>query len=121
MLGGVRMNRAFCLGPIRRRIIETPHICGTFEFDGDLEKITNRMRPLDPRDTRAQVCTLAGCSARLSGLAWRALLQIERDPGVSRQMELGAVAVSVQIEPERDGAFFESLAQKFNTAHRRCQ
>src|SRR5580700_1724339 len=108
MLGRVRMNRVFCLGPIRRRIIETPHICGTFEFDGDLEKITNRMRPLHPRDTRAQVCTpLSIC---LSGLAWRALRQIERDPGVSRQMVLGGVAASVQIERKSEGTFFERLA-----------
>lgn len=118
MLGRVRMNRVFCLGPIRRSIIETPHICGTFEFDGDLEKITNRMRPLDPRDTRAQVCTLAGCGACLSGLAWRALRQIQRDPGISRQMVLGGVPASVQIEREREGVFFERLAQKINTAHR---
>jgi hypothetical protein len=33
-------------------------------------------------------------------------------------MVLGGVPATVQIERERDGAFFERLAQKINAAHR---
>ena len=113
------MKLGFCLRPVGRRIIEPPDICGTFELDGNLEKVANRMRPLHPSDARAQVRVLIGSGASL--LPRRALGQIQRDPSVSRQMVFGGVPASLQIERERDGAFFEGLAQKINAAHRQGQ
>jgi hypothetical protein len=45
------------------------------------------------------------------------LRNIERHPSIARQMVLGSVAASVQIEGERSSAFLKRLPKQVNATH----
>ncbi|MFZ0231718.1 MAG: hypothetical protein WAL74_01225, partial [Candidatus Acidiferrales bacterium] len=57
--------------PISGGMIKAPDVGGTFELDRDLKKISNRMRPLHPGDSSAQVGVI-GFGFRPGVRPWRA-------------------------------------------------
>ena len=91
--------------PIGGRSFDAPDVRGAFELHGDLEKLPHRMRPLNPRDSRAQIAALGS------------LRQLERNPGIFRQVMLRGVPASIEIQSQRGCALLERLAQEVYSAN----
>jgi len=91
--------------PAIGRRFHAPDVGRALKLDCNLEELSNGVRPLNPRDARAHVARLA------------ALRNLQRDPGVPRQMMLGRVAAAMKVEGERRRALFEGLAEQIDAAH----
>jgi hypothetical protein len=101
--GGRRIG--FEGGPTGGWLVEKPNVLRRFQFRIDLEKLPNRVRALNPSDSRADVAELGTAG------------DLQRNPRVFGEVITGGVTATVKIETESRGAFLERLAEQVDTSN----
>src|SRR2546423_11902347 len=94
--------------PIFWRKGDTPGVSGRFQFQSDLEELTDRARALNPGNTAAH------SARRLTAFG---VGYFQSDPHILEHVMFGLVAAAMAIDDERRSAFVEGAAQGVHTGH----
>jgi len=99
-----RIASAFDSCPILRSKFETPYVRGLFKLDGDLKKLPQGVRTLNPGYSRAAVEAVL------------APLDLQRYPTVLLKVMLGSVPAAVEVETKSGGGLLKRFAQQIVAA-----